>query len=141
MKKNSAALNLFLFFMGLTFISCKTGNNQSQNQHARRISEIQITDRTALHYYMKGKTVRTKTIFNSNQIKDFQVELDSMKEVQNVNIKYSQGSYDIILFFNDGTSRETALIYTIYDGVVFYDYNTNKSFKNNDMEVLVRNYF
>jgi hypothetical protein len=141
MKKLLIAVNLLLLITCLSCVGCEAGNKKSQNKNKARIVKIEITDRTALHYCMNGKTVREKTITDPGEIKAFQVALDSMKEVQNMNIKYNFGDYDIILYFDDGTRQQAVLIYTIYYGVVFLNYTTNKYFKNNDVEVLIRNYF
>jgi hypothetical protein len=90
---------------------------------------------------MNGRTIRDTVITDPREIADFQVELDSMKEVQNMNIRYSEGFYEIILFYNNGRQEDIGLIYTIYDGIVIYNDNTNRAYKNNNMEGFVRKFF
>jgi len=141
MKKLFIALNVLLLVTFLTYIGCDTGNNKSQNNAPPRILRIKLIDRTEEHYYMNGRTIVDTVITDPGQITAFQVELDSMKEVQNMNIRYNLGFYEIILYYGNGRHENTSLIYTIYDGIVFYNENTTKSFKNNHMEEFVRAYF
>jgi hypothetical protein len=141
MKKFFIALNVFLIVVHLTFIGCDASSNKSQNNASRKIFKIKITDRTDVHYYMNGRTIGDTIVTDPAKIAAFQVELDSMKEVQNMNTEYNLGFYEIILYYTNGTKEDTGLIYTVYDGVVFYNENTAKAFKNNHMEEFVRAYF
>jgi hypothetical protein len=141
MKTLFTASNLFLVIFCLVCAGCVPTIDHSEDGNWATLTKVVITDKTDVHYYKNGQTTPTKTITDPEDIKAFRVELDSMKKVQNMDIKYNMGNYDMILCFKDGTSEEAGLIYTIYDGVVFYNYNTNKSYKNNHMEELVRSYF
>ena len=141
MKKLFTAFNIIFMLASLTCISCETGSNKQGEKAPPTISKIKIIDRTSLHYYMNGRTISEKIITDPGEIKRFQVELDSMKGVENMNIRHSLGFYELILFYNNGKQEDTGLIYTIFDGIVFYNYNTNKAFKNNNMEGLVESYF
>jgi hypothetical protein len=138
MKKILTALHVFMI---VSCMSCHTGNNNPPNKTPSGIVKIKISDRTDLDYCMNGMTFGDTVITDAAAIKTFQVQLDSMKEVQNMNIGYSFGFYEIILYHADGTQENTSLICTVYDGVVFYNYSSAKAFKNNRMEKLVRKYF
>src|ERR1700744_1312820 len=140
MKKLFSIFYLLLFVNNTACSACQS-HVKTFGKLKPVIVKIEITDKTYIHYCMNGKTTKKTIIVDQSDLRHFQIELDSMKEVHDVNIRYSVGYYDMVFYFDDGTRQQTGLIYTIYDGVVFQNYETNQSFKNNEMEVLVRGYF
>ena len=141
MKKLVIVLNFLFLVTCVTGMGCEKGNKKSQNKASARILKIKIIDRTNVHYFMNGRTISDTVITNPGDIKTFQTELDSMKEVRNMNIRYNLGFYEIILSYDNGTRQDIGLIYTVYDGIVIYNENTAKAFKNNHMEEFVHAYF
>jgi len=143
MKPLFAAIDCLLFTTCLVFAGCDLtcADNVPQRDNRGGLVRVEITDKTDIHYYKDGKTARHNSITKPDELKALQVELYLMKEVQNMNIKDSMGCYDMILYFKDGTSQQAGLIYTVYDGLIYHNDSTNKSYKTSEMEALVRSYF
>ena len=141
MKKFTIVLNVLLLVSCLFCVSCNAGDKQPGNKIRHKIIKIKIIDRTHIDYYMNGQVVKEKVITDLVEINKIQTELDSLKEVQNMNVRHNMGSFEIILFYNDGTQEDSAVIYTVYDGVVFFNYNNSKEFKNDRLEEIVSAYF
>jgi hypothetical protein len=127
-----------LLSAGASTMSC---NTTPQNKTALKISKIKITDRTLVNYYRNGRKNKDTVITDSNKVEEFQTQLNSMKAIETVEVKSNFGFFEINIFFSNNTKRDLGLIYTKYDGIIIYDYNTNKEYKNNDLEALIAPYF
>ena len=121
-------------FLSIFSIGCDT-NQKAFDQQSNEIEKIKIINKT-LNTFNKKETI-IKDSINVNLIKD---QLNLMKKISNANVKASTGFYELQLYYKDGKQEDFGIIYTTYDGVVIYDYNSNLEYKNDRLEQLMVNF-
>jgi len=63
-----------------------------------------------------------------------------MKEVFDTNVQSNRGFYELRVFYKNGADETIDVTYTVFDGVVICNENTNKRYKNNEMDHLMLYY-
>jgi hypothetical protein len=131
------------FFFALIFPYCldAIGKNTYRQNNGQEIVQIKIIDKTFDHYYMNGRRTKDTVLTSANTIEKFKIELSALKEVHNLNTRHSMGEYQVTILYANKKKLFLGVIYSIYDGVIIFDYYKNRMYKNDKLEQLISPYF
>jgi hypothetical protein len=126
---------LLILFTNVWLVGCDTDKARPPTSEGLSIIKIKITN------YTDNEHIKTDTtITDQSDIAEFAEQIHAFKEVHDLNVKSSFGFYDVIIYYSDGSKTDYGVIYTVFDGVVIYNYNTNRMFKNNEIYNLMLKY-
>jgi len=93
------------------------------------IVAIKIVNHTE-NKYIKRDTVLTE----QKDIASINEQLNKLTPFKNVNGKKEMGYFGLTLVFVDKNELKYDVVYTVYDGVIVYNENSNQTYKDDKLE-------
>ena len=132
MKNIYLKFTLYTLVLSLFCLGCDSSNHNGLDAPPPKVLKMEIIDRTDFTH-----NKHDVIITNPENIGSIEEQLNLMEQVYDKNVKSSRGFYELLIFYNKGKKEDFGIIYTVYDGVVIDNYNTNLTYKNNELEQLM----
>lgn len=129
---------LYILLIVIT-ISCTNQTSEIININSSKVNEIIIKNKVS---YSQQELIDGQVVISDNsEIESFLKLLNQSKIiVQSPSLNANFGFFDIEII-EGKKSHLIGIAYTVYDGVVIFDSNSTKRYKNNELEEMVYRMF